>query len=99
MNNTPPGRRAPSSRGRRAQSSRGRRAQSSRDPITETQHLLDEHAELTQHLQALSAERNRLLRQAAGIRAKLAHRLPDLAQDPAQRAAVIDILQQYEVSL
>lgn len=70
-----------------------------RDPITETQQLLDEHAELTQHLQALGAERNRLMRQAAGTRAKLARHLPDLPEDAPERTAVIDILMQYEISL
>lgn len=70
-----------------------------RDPIAETQQLLDEHTQLAQHLHALNAERNRLLRQAAGTRARLARRLADLPDDAPQRTAVIDILQQFEVSL
>lgn len=67
-------------------------------PITQTRSLLDDHAQLMAHLHALNAERNRLMRQAAGARAKLARHLPDLPDDAPERTAVIDILQQYEVA-
>lgn len=64
------------------------------DSVTD---LLLEHGRLAEHVQVLDAERQRVMAEQSGVRARLAARLGSV-QDAEVRGRILEIFQMYKVA-